>query len=138
MSTPPLTAPFDPLAVLKGLAALRRLEPSLVVSAQFNPVRYVDWIVRGFPDAFVAGFGGGDAQEVPGARHVEPQLSLPDARPFDLVVTDYAMPGMTGLDLAAKIKRLRPHLPVIIATGYAELPPDARGARVPGHGRGRC
>ena len=25
MSTPPLTAPFDPLAVLKGLAALRRL-----------------------------------------------------------------------------------------------------------------
>lgn len=44
---------------------------------------------------------------------------------FDLVVTDYAMPGMTGLDLAEKIKQLRPHLPIIIATGYAELPVDA-------------
>jgi len=44
---------------------------------------------------------------------------------FDLVVTDYAMPGMTGLDLASKIKQLRPRMPIIIATGYAELPPDA-------------
>ena len=44
---------------------------------------------------------------------------------FDIVVTDYAMPGMTGLDLAAKIRQLRPHMPIIIATGYAELPPDA-------------
>ena len=43
---------------------------------------------------------------------------------FDVVVTDYAMPGMTGLDLATKIRQLRPHMPIIIATGYAELPPD--------------
>ncbi len=53
-------------------------------------------------------------------------LQILEADPqFDLVVTDYAMPGMTGLDLAAKIKQLRPHIPIIIATGYAELPPDA-------------
>ena len=44
---------------------------------------------------------------------------------FDVVLTDYAMPGMSGLDLAKKIKQLRPKIPVIIATGYAELPPDA-------------
>jgi CheY-like chemotaxis protein len=44
---------------------------------------------------------------------------------FDLIITDYAMPGMSGLDLAKKIKQLRPKIPVIIATGYAELPPDA-------------
>ena len=44
---------------------------------------------------------------------------------FDLVITDYAMPGMSGLDLAKKIKQLRPKIPIIIATGYAELPPDA-------------
>jgi len=47
---------------------------------------------------------------------------------FDLVLTDYAMPGMTGLDLAAKIKQSRPQMPIIIATGYAELPPDAPDA----------
>jgi PAS domain S-box-containing protein len=53
-------------------------------------------------------------------------LQILEANPhFDVVVTDYAMPGMTGLDLAAKIKQLRPHMPIIIATGYAELPGDA-------------
>ena len=35
------------------------------------------------------------------------------------------MPGMTGLDLATKIKHLQPTIPIIIATGYAELPTDA-------------
>jgi signal transduction histidine kinase len=40
----------------------------------------------------------------------------------DLVITDYAMPGMTGLQLAAKVKALRPDLPMIMATGYGELP----------------
>jgi CheY-like chemotaxis protein len=44
---------------------------------------------------------------------------------FDVVVTDYAMPGMNGLDLAAAIKRVNSALPLILATGYAELPPDA-------------
>ncbi|TDH64358.1 response regulator [Dankookia rubra] len=39
----------------------------------------------------------------------------------DLVITDYAMPGMTGLELAEALRRLRPGLPVLLATGYAEL-----------------
>jgi PAS domain S-box-containing protein len=45
--------------------------------------------------------------------------------PFDIVITDYAMPGMNGLQLAMEIKRTKSNLPVILATGYAELPPDA-------------
>jgi PAS domain S-box-containing protein len=45
---------------------------------------------------------------------------------FDAVVTDQAMPGMTGLDLARAIRRMRPDLPVVLATGYAELPGDSR------------
>ncbi len=40
---------------------------------------------------------------------------------FDIVVTDYAMPGMTGLQLADRLRRLRPDLPVLLATGYADL-----------------
>ena len=45
----------------------------------------------------------------------------------DLVVSDLGMPGMTGLALAAEIKRRRP-LPVVLLTGWAdELEPD--GAR---------
>jgi CheY-like chemotaxis protein len=41
---------------------------------------------------------------------------------FDLVITDYAMPGMTGLELAYAIQASWPALPVVLATGYAELP----------------
>jgi CheY-like chemotaxis protein len=44
---------------------------------------------------------------------------------FDIVITDYAMPGMTGLDLATRLKLVQPKLPIVLATGYAELPPGA-------------
>jgi CheY-like chemotaxis protein len=50
-------------------------------------------------------------------------LQVIDADPsVDLVVTDQAMPGMSGFQLIAAIKERRPTLPVILATGYAELP----------------
>jgi signal transduction histidine kinase len=41
---------------------------------------------------------------------------------IDLIVTDYAMPGMTGAELAKHIRQVRPGLPIILATGYADLP----------------
>jgi PAS domain S-box-containing protein len=44
---------------------------------------------------------------------------------FDIMVTDYAMPTMNGLDLATRIRRIKPKLPIVLATGYAELPPSA-------------
>jgi signal transduction histidine kinase len=40
----------------------------------------------------------------------------------DLVVTDHAMPGMTGVELARHIHQAWPLLPVLLASGYAELP----------------
>ena len=43
----------------------------------------------------------------------------------DMVVTDHAMPGMTGAQLADAIEQAHPGLPVIIITGFAELPPHA-------------
>jgi signal transduction histidine kinase len=42
----------------------------------------------------------------------------------DLVITDYAMPGMTGAQLAAAIGRARPGLPIGIMTGYADVQND--------------
>ena len=38
----------------------------------------------------------------------------------DGVITDHAMPGMTGLELAAQLRRRWPDLPVVLATGYAD------------------
>ncbi|WP_376096812.1 ATP-binding protein [Roseomonas sp. CCTCC AB2023176] len=39
----------------------------------------------------------------------------------DVIVTDHAMPGVTGLDLARRVAASRPGLPVILASGYADL-----------------
>ncbi|MBU0556410.1 MAG: PAS domain S-box protein [Alphaproteobacteria bacterium] len=39
---------------------------------------------------------------------------------FDLVVTDQAMPGMTGTELAATLTAVQSDIPIIIASGYGE------------------
>ncbi len=52
----------------------------------------------------------------------DPQAALARAldthNPVDLVVTDFNMPGESGLDLAAALHQKRPGLPVIITSGY--------------------
>jgi CheY-like chemotaxis protein len=37
---------------------------------------------------------------------------------FDILVTDYNMPGYSGIDLLRQAKRIRPDLPVALASGY--------------------
>ena len=54
-----------------------------------------------------------------GARAMEMIDSTPA---IDLVITDQAMPVMSGLQLIDKIRERRPTLPVILATGFAEFP----------------
>jgi len=43
----------------------------------------------------------------------------------DLVITDHAMPQMTGAQLIAEISARWPAIPLILATGYADLPAGA-------------
>ncbi len=52
-------------------------------------------------------------------------LEILSEHPVDLVITDYMMPQMTGLQLAEAVRAGWPDLPVLIASGYAELPADA-------------
>ncbi|MDQ0323353.1 PAS domain S-box-containing protein [Pararhizobium capsulatum DSM 1112] len=40
----------------------------------------------------------------------------------DVIITDHAMPDMTGVELAAHVAELFPDVPILLATGYAELP----------------
>ena len=51
---------------------------------------------------------------------------LPRMPKIDIVVTDYAMPGMNGLQLAEAVAAERPGTPVVLCTGYAELPGSAQ------------
>jgi PAS domain S-box-containing protein len=57
-----------------------------------------------------------------GATSATQALAILRAAPHvDLVMTDQAMPGMTGVELATTIKAEWPDMPVVIATGFAEL-----------------
>ena len=47
---------------------------------------------------------------------------LRSGQAVDLMLTDYAMPGMTGVELAQAARAMAPDLPVLLATGYADLP----------------
>ena len=42
--------------------------------------------------------------------------------PIDILLVDYAMPGMSGEEVARAARRLRPDLPIVVMTGYADTP----------------
>jgi CheY-like chemotaxis protein len=45
---------------------------------------------------------------------------LKDGLATDLLITDHAMPSMTGTQLAGEVRDHHPGLPILLATGYAE------------------
>ena len=50
-------------------------------------------------------------------------LSLLAQHPeVDVLITDHAMPNMTGAELVATVQKISPSLPIVLASGYAELP----------------
>ena len=44
-----------------------------------------------------------------------------DKNRIALIITDVVMPGMTGVELAAKAREIAPDLPIIFASGYADV-----------------
>nr|CRH05972.1 putative hybrid histidine kinase with PAS domain and response regulator receiver domain [Candidatus Magnetococcus massalia] len=56
--------------------------------------------------------------------HTESRAALSyfqeNATAIDLVITDQAMPHLTGLDLIQKMRLIRPELPVIVCTGFSQ------------------
>jgi PAS domain S-box-containing protein len=44
--------------------------------------------------------------------------------PIDLLITDQAMPGMTGVQLAQRVRERWPGLPIVLATGFAQIDAD--------------
>jgi CheY-like chemotaxis protein len=56
------------------------------------------------------------------AKHADEALACLTAEPgFDVVFSDVVMPGMNGLELAKRIQKTWPSLPVILASGYSDV-----------------
>ena len=55
------------------------------------------------------------------AYNGEDALQKFDQEDFDILVTDFRMEGMNGVELARKVHEKHPHVPVIIVTGYSPV-----------------
>jgi CheY-like chemotaxis protein len=53
-----------------------------------------------------------------------------DPKRFDLVLTDLGMPGMSGMDLAEELLKLRPDLPIIVTSGYVRAEDVRRAEQI--------
>ena len=62
-----------------------------------------------------------DGHTVETASSGQEALALYQQAKFDLVITDFSLPGMTGNDLANQLKARNPKQPIVMITAYAEL-----------------
>jgi len=61
-----------------------------------------------------------DRHIVTEAKDGNEALDLLSRQSFDLVLLDYAMPGMQGWEVALNIRRVTPALPILMVTAYLE------------------
>jgi two-component system, cell cycle response regulator CpdR len=60
-----------------------------------------------------------DRREICACDSAEEALQKFGEQSFDIVITDVSLPVMSGIDLARSLLRVKPGLPIIIASGYA-------------------
>jgi CheY-like chemotaxis protein len=76
---------------------------------------------------------GSYGYEVTVAASAKQALKVFLSRKVDAVLTDFEMPGMTGAELAARLKKMRPELPVLLVSGSTAMqhtPPSGVDATV--------
>ena len=73
--------------------------------------------VRRFVVDFLRDSGYGVTEAVDGPSGLK---ALADQGPFDLILLDFAMPGMTGSEVARTVRADTPGQPILMMTGYLE------------------
>jgi DNA-binding NtrC family response regulator len=76
---------------------------------------------------------GKNGYRVMTANEGETAFKLACATPPDLLLTDVAMPGMTGVELAIKVKQMIPSCRVLLFSGHASAQEALEEARSMGH-----
>ena len=65
--------------------------------------------------------------------HMDPVRALSEFRSapgsYSMLLTDQSMPGIRGTDLAEEMRKIRPDIPVLICTGYADSPVESSAYR---------
>ena len=65
-------------------------------------------------------------------------IAIFEREPVKGVVLDYSMPGMTGGEVAARLRGMKPHVPILMLSAYTSLPPEVEhlidGAMTKGEG----
>lgn len=87
----------------------------LVVDDDLHVQRVIARIVKSLGFAVVTARGGVEALERCGA----------DGAGIDLVLMDLTMPGMGGVEVAHAIRAIRADLPIVLVTGYGDLPVES-------------
>jgi CheY-like chemotaxis protein len=59
------------------------------------------------------------------ARDVDTAIQAVKQKQFDLIVSDYRMPGKTGIDLLMELAELGSHIPVLLVSAYADPQTEA-------------
>ena len=70
-----------------------------------------------------------DGYEVDAASSAPAALELLEERTYAIVLSDVKMPGMSGIELLAEIKKRRPELPVILLTAFGTIPQAVEAIR---------
>jgi two-component system, cell cycle response regulator CpdR len=60
-----------------------------------------------------------EQRQIVACADAEEALKVFRENSFDIVITDVSLPHMSGIDLARNLLIVKPHLPIIIASGYA-------------------
>jgi signal transduction histidine kinase/ActR/RegA family two-component response regulator len=114
-----------PRATTAAATLVRALESSAPLAPTTEPCTVLivddDTLVMTGTAAMILDLGHTAVEAHSGAEALE---LLGSGLKVDVVLTDHAMPSMTGLQLAECIHMRFPGLPIILATGYAELPID--------------
>ncbi len=122
----------------KGTTVLIRLpaltpESGFVLTgntAPFRPLRVL--LVEDEPEVcdIEAEYLRGDGHFVETAADGRQGLMRFGAGHFDVVVADRAMPGMNGDQMTEAIKQISPGTPVVLVTGFADMPMDGIGGKL--------